>query len=117
MQDPSYDPYGFAKTATFAASSAGGSAPACATNVQNFFQTILALAGNSTGLDDINTNMDLCPDSQVNSLDDVNSTLAKYVMTQWISAVSAATDNNVAITAPDHPEKWQTCLDKPFCWA
>ncbi len=88
MQDPSYDPYGFAKVATRAASSEGGSADACPSNVQDFFQTIFSLANTSDGLNQINTDMNLCSDSAVSSYDQVNQTLAQYVQMQWVSAVT-----------------------------
>ncbi|DBA71821.1 TPA: hypothetical protein ACH3X2_010974 [Trebouxia sp. C0005] len=84
--DPSYDPYGFAKVATRAASSEGGSADACPSNVQDFFQTIFSLANTLDGLNQINTDMQLCSDSQVSSYDQVNGTLAQYVQGQWVSA-------------------------------
>ena len=87
-QDPSYDPYGFAKVATRAASSEGGSADACPSNVQDFFQTIFSLANTSDGLNQINTDMHLCSDSMVSSYDQVNQTLAQYVQMQWVSAVT-----------------------------
>ena len=54
LQDPSYDPYGFAKAATRTASSQAGAAPACAGNVQKFFQTIFQLGVSSSGLNQIN---------------------------------------------------------------
>ena len=54
LQDPSYDPYGFAKVTTRTASSESGAAPACAGNVQKFFQTIFQLGQSSSGLDQIN---------------------------------------------------------------
>ena len=87
-QDPSYDPYGFAKVATRAASSERGSADACPANVQEFFQTIFSLANTSGGLNQINTDMNLCSDSMVSSYDQVNQTLAQYVQRQWVSAVT-----------------------------
>lgn len=87
-QDPSYDPYGFAKVATRAASSEGGSADACPANVQEFFQTIFSLANTSDGLNQINTDMNLCSDSMVSSHDQVNQTLAQYVQMQWVFAVT-----------------------------
>ncbi len=87
-QDPSYDPYGFAKVATRAASSEGGSADACPSNVQDFFQTIFSLANTSDGLNQINTDMHLCSDSMVSSYDQVNQTLAQYIQMQWVSAVT-----------------------------
>ncbi|DBA73483.1 TPA: hypothetical protein ACH3X1_011511 [Trebouxia sp. C0004] len=40
-----------------------GSAAACPENVQNFFKNLFALAKNSSGLDQINTDVKLCPDS------------------------------------------------------
>ena len=88
LQDPSYDPYGFAKVATRTASSEGGSAAACPANVQKFFQTIFSLANTSDGLNQINTDMNLCSDSMVSSYDQVNQTLAQYVQDQWTTAVS-----------------------------
>ena len=54
LQDPSYDPYGFAKVATRTASKESGSAAACAGNVQLFFQTIFQLGQSSSGLAQIN---------------------------------------------------------------
>ena len=89
MQDPSYDPYGYYKAATRAATVEGGAASACAPNVQKFFQTVFDLARTSSGLDQINDNMNLCDDSQVHSYDDVNQTLAAYVTLQWAMAVRA----------------------------
>ena len=54
LQDPSYDPYGFAKVATRTASSQAGAAAACPGNVQKFFQTIFDLGLSSSGLGQIN---------------------------------------------------------------
>ncbi len=97
LQDPSYDPYGFAKVATRAASSEGGSAAACPANVQQFFQTIFSLANTPGGLEQINSDMNLCSDSMVTSHDMVNSTLAQYVQMQWVSAVSKHTQSLLAV--------------------
>ncbi|DBA80617.1 hypothetical protein WJX77_006015 [Trebouxia sp. C0004] len=83
--DPSYDPYGFAKVATRAASSEGGSAAACPANVQKFFQTIFSLGASASGRKTINTDMSLCSDSTLASDDDVQS-LALYVQNQWTTA-------------------------------
>ena len=88
MQDPSYDPYGFAKVATRTASSESGSAAACPGNVQKFFQTLFQLAKTKSGLDQINQDMSLCTDSLVTSVDQMNGTLAQFVQGQWVSAVS-----------------------------
>ncbi len=87
LQDPSYDPYGFAKVATRTASSEGGAAANCPTNVRKFFQTLSSLSDTTTGLKQINNDMSLCSDSKVESADDVG-TLAQYVQTQWVTAVS-----------------------------
>ncbi len=87
LQDPSYDPYGFAKVATRAASSEGGSAAACPANVQKFFQTILSLGASASGRKTINTEMSLCSDSTLASSDDIEN-LALYVQDQWTTAVS-----------------------------
>jgi len=87
VQDPSYDPYGFAKVATRAASSEMGSAAACPENVQNFFKMLFALAKNSSGLNQINTDMNLCPDSMVKTYDQVNQTLAAFIQSAWTTAV------------------------------
>ena len=87
LQDPSYDPYGFAKVATRAASSEGGSAAACPANVQKFFQTIMSLGTSASGRKTINTDMSLCSDSTLASDDDVLN-LALYVQNQWTTAVS-----------------------------
>jgi len=87
LQDPSYDPYGFAKVATRAASSEGGSAAACPANVQKFFQTILSLGATASGRKTINSDMSLCSDSTLASDDDVQN-LALYVQDQWSTAVS-----------------------------
>jgi len=87
VQDPSYDPYGYAKVATRAASSEMGSAAACPDNVQKFFKTLFALAKNSSGLDQINADMKLCPDSMVKTYDQVNQTLAAFIQSAWTSAV------------------------------
>lgn len=87
LQDPSYDPYGFAKVATRTASSEGGSAAACPANVQKFFQTILSLGASASGRKTINTEMSLCSDSTVASDDDAQN-LALYVQNQWTTAVS-----------------------------
>lgn len=54
LQDPSYDPYGFAKVATRAASSQFGAAEACPANVQKFFRTIFRIGLGSSGIDQIN---------------------------------------------------------------
>lgn len=86
LQDPSYDPYGFAKVATRAASSEGGSAAACPANVQKFFSTILSLGSSATGRKQISTDMSLCSDSTLASDDDAQ-TLALYVQNQWTTAV------------------------------
>ena len=86
LQDPSYDPYGFAKVATFAASSEGGSAAACPTNVQKFFSTMLSLGSSASGRKTINTDMSLCSDSTLASDDDAQN-LALYVQNQWTTAV------------------------------
>lgn len=83
--DPSYDPYGFAKVATRAASSEGGSAAACPANVQKFFQTIMSLGTSASGRKTINTDMSLCSDSTLASDDDVLN-LALYVQNQWTTA-------------------------------
>ena len=87
LQDPSYDPYAFAKVATRSASSEGGSAPACAANVRKFFQTIMSDNHTTSGLQQINNAMSLCSESQVESASDV-LVLANYVLYQWVSAVS-----------------------------
>lgn len=88
LQDPSYDPYGFAKVATRTASSLAGAADACPGLVQKFFQTIFQLAESSSGLDQINQDMSLCSHSVVTSRDQVNQTLAQNVQGQWAQAVS-----------------------------
>lgn len=88
LQDPSYDPYGFAKVATRTASSLAGSAAACPANVQSFFKTIFAMAQTQSGLDDLNTQLNLCDSSKMRTATDVNATLATYVLYQWVSAVS-----------------------------
>lgn len=89
MQDPSYDPYGYAKVATRTASSQAGAAPACSRNVQKFFQTIFQLGQSPSGLDQINQEMSLCSNSLVTSYTDVNSSLAGWVQYRWINAVSS----------------------------
>lgn len=88
MQDPSYDPYGFAKVATRTASSEAGSAAACAANVQKFFQTLFQLAPTRAGRVQINQDLKLCTNSMVTSTDQMNQTLAQFVQGQWVSAVS-----------------------------
>ena len=87
VQDPSYDPYGFAKVATRAASTEGGAAAACASNVRKFFQTVISMNSTRSGLSQINQGLNLCSDSQVSSTDDVGD-LTNYVSFQWVSAVS-----------------------------
>ena len=87
LQDPSYDPYGFAKVATQAASSKGGSAARCPSNVQKFFTTLLSLGNTPPGIEQINDDMNLCSDSAVASAADVGN-LAQFVQSQWVSAVS-----------------------------
>ncbi|KAL0040914.1 hypothetical protein WJX79_009751 [Trebouxia sp. C0005] len=84
--DPSYDPYGFAKIATRTASSEAGSAAACPTNVHKFFTTLFARAQTPEGLEQINTDLNLCRNSEVQSYGDVNATLAYYVLSSWVSA-------------------------------
>ena len=86
LQDPSYDPYAFAKVATRTASAEGGSAPACADNVRKFFQSIMSDNRTTSGLQQINSGLNLSSDSQVESAADV-LTLANYVLFQWVSAV------------------------------
>lgn len=89
LKDPSYDPYGFAKIATRTASSEAGSAAACPTNVHKFFTTLFARAQTPEGLEQINTDLNLCRNSEVQSYGDVNATLAYYVLSSWVSAVSS----------------------------
>lgn len=89
LQDPSYDPFGFAKTATRTASSQAGAAAACPANVQKFFATLFARARSPAGLDLINKDLNLCPESYVDSYTQVNQTLAKYFQDLWVSGVSA----------------------------
>ena len=57
-------------------------------NVQKFFQTIFSLAKTANGLAQISSGMGLCNDSMPTSYDQVNGTLAAYVQSQWVSAVS-----------------------------
>ena len=89
LQDPSYDPYGFAKVATRAASTEGGSAAACVSNVRKFFQTVISMNSTRSGLNQIDQGLKLCSDSQVASTDDVG-VLTNYVSFQWVSAVSSS---------------------------
>ena len=91
MQDPSYDPYGYAKVATRTASSEVGAAAACPANVQAFFKTLFTMAETESGLQDINTQLSLCDDSLVKTANDVNFTLASFVRIAWTNAVSAFT--------------------------
>lgn len=88
MQDPSYDIFGYAKIATWTASSQAGSAAACPANVQKFFATLFNTAQNPAGVDLINTDLSLCPESYVGSYTQVNQTLAKYFLDLWVSGVS-----------------------------
>lgn len=90
VQDPSYDPFGFAKIATRTASSQAGAAAACPANVQKFFATLFARAQSPAGLDLINSDLNLCPESHVGSYTQVNETLAKYFQDLWVSGVSFA---------------------------
>ena len=85
-QDPSYDPYSFAKVATRTASTEGGAAAACASNVRKFFQTVISMNSTKSGLNQINQGLNLCSDSQVESTADVG-VLTNYVSYQWVSAV------------------------------
>ena len=89
LQDPSFDPYAFAKVATRTASSEAGSAAACSLNVQNFFKELFALSNNSTGTKTINHHMKLCSDSDVKSAQDTPS-LAGFLVQLWIIGVSCA---------------------------
>lgn len=88
LQDPSYDIFGYAKIATWTASSQAGSAAACPANVQKFFATLFARAQNPAGLALINQELNLCPESYVGSYTQVNQTLAKYFQNLWVSGVS-----------------------------
>lgn len=90
VQDPSFDPYGFAKVATRTASSLAGAAAACPSNVQAFFKTIFAMATTASGLQDINAQLNLCEDAKMTSADDVKSRLAAYVRVMWTNAVSCS---------------------------
>lgn len=87
VQDPSYDPYGYAKVATRTASSVVGAPASCPANVQAFFKTLFTMAETDSGLQDINTQLSLCSDSQVKTADDVNQTLASFVRIAWTNAV------------------------------
>lgn len=89
LQDPSYDIFGYAKIATRTASRQAGSAAACPANVQKFFATLFKRAQNSAGLDLINTDLSLCPNSYVGSYTQVNHTLAEYFQNLWVSGVSS----------------------------
>lgn len=88
VQDPSYDPYGYAKVVTRAASSIGGSTAACPGNVQKFFKTLFDLAKTQDGFQQINTAMSLCDGATVDSYDAVNQSLAQTLSSQWTQAVS-----------------------------
>lgn len=88
LQDPSYDPYGYAKVATRTASSEVGAAAACPANVQSFFKMLFTMATTKSGLQQINTQLSLCSDSQMQTADDVNTTLASFVRIAWTNAVS-----------------------------
>jgi len=92
VQDPSFDPYAFAKVATRTASSEAGSAAACPLNVQNFFKELFALANNSTGIKTINHHMKLCSDSALKSAQDAPS-LATFLGQLWIIGASCAFQN------------------------
>jgi len=56
--------------------------------VHKFFTTLFARAQTPEGLEQINTDLNLCRNSEVQSYDDVNATLAYYVLSNWASAVS-----------------------------
>ena len=88
VQDPSYDPYGYAKVATRTASSEVGAAAACPANVQSFFKMLFTMATTKSGLQEINTQLSLCSDSQMQTAEDVNTTLASFVRIAWTNAVS-----------------------------
>ena len=45
------------------------------------------MAETNSGLQDINTQLSLCSDSQVKTADDVNQTLASFVRIAWTNAV------------------------------
>ncbi|KAL0041038.1 hypothetical protein WJX77_002934 [Trebouxia sp. C0004] len=91
--DPSYDLHGYAKVATIAASSEMGSAAACPENVQNFFKNLFALAKNSSGLDQINTDVKLCPDSLVKTYDQAQYNAPVAVNNIPANRVSAACEH------------------------
>ena len=93
VQDPSFDPYAFAKVATRTASSEAGSAAACPLNVQNFFKELFALSNNSTGIKTINHHMKLCSDSDLKSAQDAPS-LANFLGYLWVVGVSCAIQNH-----------------------
>jgi hypothetical protein len=56
--------------------------------VHKFFTTLFARAQTPEGLEQINTDLNLCRNSEVQSYHDVNATLAYYVLSNWVSAVS-----------------------------
>jgi len=93
VQDPSFDPYAFAKVAIRTASSEAGSAAACPLNVQNFFKELFALSNNSTGIKTINHHMKLCSDSDLKSAQDAPS-LANFLGNLWVVGVSCAIQNH-----------------------
>ena len=88
LQDPSFNPFGYARLATRAASSEGGAAAACPSNVQNFFKTIFSMGNSSQGIQQIHQQLHLCRSSlPISSYNDVNSTLAPFFRVLWTVGV------------------------------
>lgn len=109
LQDPSYDPYGFAKVATRTASSQAGAAPACSANVQKFFQTLFQLGQSPSGLDQVNQDMSLCSNSMVASYTDLNSSLAAWVQFRWTDAVSSSSFIMINVITTMHHHAHALC--------
>lgn len=100
LQDPSFNPFGYARLATRAASSEGGAAAACPTNVQSFFKTIFSMGNSSQGIQRIHQQLNLCRSSlPINSYNDVNSTLAPFFRVLWTVGVRLCARKNL-LAAP-----------------
>lgn len=71
MQDPPYDPGSFAKIVTRSASPEHGCEEACVPNVRAAWQALFALGESAKGRKKIRDAMRICPDSPLDSMDDV----------------------------------------------